>query len=135
MVVSRFLIFIHRRILAHLFAENSSPPGLTPFLKNISKPLLIGEANSKRINYDQFCVIGSLAPVKAQNYFKAENFLKFRRDKYGRINCSAFFQYVCRKNNMIQNRIRLTYYDTGGNGYLTEQDMENFVYDLIRNVR
>jgi hypothetical protein len=36
---------------------------------------------------------------------------------------------------MIQNRIRLTYYDTGGNGYLTEQDMENFVYDLIRNVR
>ena len=54
-----------RRELAQLLTENTSPPG-----------------NTNRINYDKFCVIGALVSPRAQRFFEAENFLKFRRDKY-----------------------------------------------------
>ena len=70
-------------------------------------------------------------PAKARAFFTADTFLKFRRDRYGRIDNQAFFQYVLRKVTLAQTRIQLSLYDSTGDGFLREQDLENYIYELI----
>jgi len=85
----------------------------------------------KRINYDSFCIIGSRQSEKSHKFFKASVFLKFPRDQHGRISARAFFRYVMRKVRLTRLRISLTCYDEIGQGYLREQDLENYVFEQI----
>jgi serine/threonine-protein phosphatase 2A regulatory subunit B'' len=101
--------------LAYLLTENRSPPN----------------DGLERINYDQFCNVCKLMPDKAHMYFTAHTFLKFSRDTYGRISTYELFQYICRKVNFYQARIQLSVYDEEGKGYLSEHDLETYVYELI----
>ena len=56
---------------------------------------------------------------------------QFRRDEHGRISNDIFFQYVLRKVTLAQTRIQLSLYDTVGDGFLREMDLERYMYDLI----
>jgi Ca2+-binding EF-hand superfamily protein len=89
-----------------------------------------GEARD-RLNYDAFCHIGSEMPEKAHAFFAPKVFLKFPRDAVGRISAKALFHYIVRKVSMMQLRISLTCYDEMCEGYLREQDLENYVFEQI----
>ncbi|GBG30910.1 Serine/threonine-protein phosphatase 2A regulatory subunit B'' subunit gamma [Hondaea fermentalgiana] len=64
-------------------------------------------------------------------FFQADTFCKFRRDDWGRISTQLFFQYVCRHITLQQTRAHLALYDSHGDGCLREQDLENYIYELI----
>ena len=104
--------------LAELLTENNSPPD-----------------DLERINWDNFCLVASCMPTKAERFFTPSTFLKFRRDRWGRISTHRFFQYVCHIITLYQTRIQLAMYDADGSGYLREQDLENYIYELIPDLK
>lgn len=48
------------------------------------------------------------------HFFTATTFLKFDKDKYGRIDIVCFFHYVVKKTNIEQNKISLLVSDNYG---------------------
>lgn len=69
--------------------------------------------------------------MKCRHFFSASTFLKFDRDEYGRIDVQSFFHSIVRKNNLFQTRIHISLYDSAGNGYLKENDLECYISELI----
>lgn len=133
-----------RRIARHQFAQRTKATGLLDDDVHQMYELLathnsgpfpdsteVDEAFSGRINYDDFCSVRSLLPAQFARFFQADTFCKFRRDEWGRISTQLFFQYVCRHITLQQTRAQLALYDSHGDGYLREQDMENYIYELI----
>ena len=55
-------------------------------------------------------------------------------DPLGRISVMAFFNYVMRKVWIHQTRIGLSLYDVNGQGFLREQDVENYIAELIETL-
>eukprot|EP00274_Cyanoptyche_gloeocystis_P003848 CAMPEP_0196660466 /NCGR_PEP_ID=MMETSP1086-20130531/39914_1 /TAXON_ID=77921 /ORGANISM="Cyanoptyche gloeocystis , Strain SAG4.97" /LENGTH=417 /DNA_ID=CAMNT_0041994893 /DNA_START=59 /DNA_END=1309 /DNA_ORIENTATION=- len=100
--------------LFNLLRENLTPPEI-----------------SERINYEDFRRVGAQLPPKCKEFFTARVFLSFERDHLGRIPILPFFNYVMRKVSLSQTRICLSYYDSQGSGFLKEQDLENYVFELI----
>jgi len=43
----------------------------------------------------------------------------------------SFFHSIVRKNNLFQTRIHISLYDTNGNGYLTENNLKEYISELI----
>jgi serine/threonine-protein phosphatase 2A regulatory subunit B'' len=98
-------------------------------LRNAKSPPLDG---TERINYKDFKKLGEqYGPVFA-NYFRATTFLKFDKDKYGRIEILAFFHYVVRKTNIEDNKINLMYSDSYCEGFLTDKDLEAYIKEEIK---
>lgn len=89
------------------------------------------EDGNERINYDAFLRVGAGVSVKAQQFFSASTFLKFDRDEYGRIDSLSFFQAVVRKTSLLQTRVQMALYDSGGLGFLSEKDLEHFLLELL----
>lgn len=88
--------------------------------------------DTERINYADFKKCGEKFQPLFDDFFKATTFLKFDKDKYGRIEILAFFHYVVRKTNIEENKITLSLYDVYCEGFLTDKDLENFIKDEIR---
>lgn len=87
------------------------------------------------LNYDEYKKVGMLAGDKCQPYFTAKIFAKLQNgDAHGRISVMAFFNYVMRKVWLHQTRIGLSLYDVTGQGFLREQDMENYIAELIETL-
>ena len=83
------------------------------------------------INYEELVRIGESLPESASQYFSPVTFHKFRQNGQGKISAHLFFEYVCKHVSLLQTRIQLSVYDSQGDGYLREQDLENYVYELI----
>jgi len=87
------------------------------------------------LNYAEFKKVKELAVDKCRPYFTAKVFAKLQHgDAHGRISVMAFFNYVMRKVWLHQTRIGLSLYDVNGQGYLREQDMENYIAELIETL-
>ncbi len=43
----------------------------------------------------------------------------------------SFFHSIVRKNNLFQTRIHISLYDTAGNGYLTEENLKDYISEII----
>merc|ERR1712110_398722 len=72
---------------------------------------------------------------KCQQYFKPLIFAKLQHgDPLGRISVMAFFNYVMRKVWIHQTRIGLSLYGVNGQGFLREQDVENYIAELIETL-
>ena len=69
----------------------------------------------------------------AKEYFKATNFLKFDKDKYGRIDILSFIRYVIRRNNVEENKLQLSYSDLSCEGYLTESDLDDYLKNQVQH--
>jgi len=78
---------------------------------NISEPK---EDNVERINYSDFKKVMNLIGSSFSSFFTATTFLKFDKDKYGRIDIVSFFHYVVKKTNIEQNKISLLVSDSYG---------------------
>ena len=105
--------------LAALLTENTSPTGAGTV------------DGAERVDYDSFCAVRGRICRNARPFFTARSFLRFRRDQWGRISAHVFFRHVCRFVALGQTRIQLNVYDTLGHGWLREQDLENYLYELI----
>ena len=99
-----------------LLQQNTSPP----------------KDNTERINYKDFKEVGNLFPL-AKDYFKATNFLKFDKDKYGRIDILSFIRYVIRRNNVEENKLQLSFSDLSCEGYLTESDLDDYLKTQVQH--
>jgi len=87
------------------------------------------------LNYEQFLKAKEESSEKCQKYFKAITFAKLQHgDPHGRISVMAFFNYVMRKVWIHQTRIGLSLYDVNGQGFLREQDVENYIAELIETL-
>ncbi|CAM9198360.1 unnamed protein product [Chrysoparadoxa australica] len=87
--------------------------------------------NMRLLNYKEFLEIKERAPAAARPYFSATSFLLLPQDKKGRIDASVLFKHIYGSICLQKTKITLHYYDTEGQGYLREQDLENYIYDLI----
>ncbi len=87
---------------------------------------------TERINYKDFKKIGEKFGNVFSDFFKAITFLKFDRDKFGRIETLAFCHYVLRKTNLEENRITLALSDVYCEGFLTDKEVEAWIKDEIR---
>lgn len=88
--------------------------------------------NEQMINYEDFLKVAADCPPKCKPFFKASVYAKLLGgDPYGRISVMHFFNYVMRKVWLHQTRIGLSLYDVAGLGYLRENDLENYIYELI----
>ena len=96
--------------------ENKSPP----------------QDNTERINYKDFQIVGEKNPMFS-DYFRPSTFLKFDKDKYGRIEVLSFFHYVVRKNSIEENKITLSLSDVCCEGFLIDKDLEGYIKKEIRN--
>ena len=95
------------------------------------------------INWDDFTQIAEemhdtaghateLTDAQIECFFGARHFVLFDLDKYGRIPIVHYFQWAMRKNELMRTRAELSMYDsTGGDGYLTENDLQAWVNDLL----
>lgn len=118
--------FLHHKTSEILDKEDLEK--LWIFLKeNVSPP----DDGKERINYNSFLSISAMLPPKCRHFFSASTFLKFDRDEFGRIDIIAFFHSIVRKVNLFQTRIQISLYDSIGNGYLREKDLENYIFELI----
>jgi serine/threonine-protein phosphatase 2A regulatory subunit B'' len=87
------------------------------------------------IGYEEYKKVKELAGEKCAPFFTAVVFAKLQQgDAHGRISVMAFFNYVMRKVWLHQTRIGLSLYDVTGQGYLREQDLENYIAELIHTL-
>lgn len=87
------------------------------------------------MDFDAFKKAKSESSAKCQIYFQPMIFAKLQHgDPHGRISVMAFFNYVMRKVWIHQTRIGLSLYDVNGQGFLREQDVENYIAELIETL-
>lgn len=96
--------------------------------KSISPP----HDNTERINYKDFKKVGECYGPVIKQYFTANTFLKFDKDKYGRIEILAFFHYLVKKTNSIENKINICYHDVYNSGFLNDKDLENYIKEEFK---
>lgn len=119
------------RFLHHKTSEILEKEDLEKLWLNLRENISPPEDGKERINYDSFLKIAGLLPPKCRHFFSASAFLKFDRDEYGRIDILSFFHSIVRKVSLLQTRIQISLYDSIGNGYLREKDLENYIFELI----
>ena len=91
------------------------------------------QPTDERINWDDFSQIAEAMPQRAaESYFSAKHFVLFDLDAYGRIPIVHFFQWAMRKNELMRTRAELELYDSGGDGWLTENDLQQYVEELLQ---
>ncbi|KAA6368269.1 MAG: putative Serine/threonine-protein phosphatase 2A regulatory subunit B'' subunit gamma, partial [Streblomastix strix] len=85
-----------------------------------------------RISYQDFIEVRNKLSEKLQDYFSPSLFLKLEKDELGRISIITFFQFCMRKTSFCRARINIHTFDSSGAGYLTEQDMDNYISDMLK---
>jgi serine/threonine-protein phosphatase 2A regulatory subunit B'' len=84
------------------------------------------------ITYADYQKVVSLVGPKVKPYFTSIVFAKLQQgDPQGRVSIMSLFNYVMRKVWLQQTRIGLSLYDSTGQGYLTEIDLENYITELL----
>jgi Ca2+-binding EF-hand superfamily protein len=85
------------------------------------------------LDYDDFIRIANLldSSSKGRRYFTALTFAKLTRGTTTKIAVVSLFNYIVRKEWFLQTKVALSLYDVYGNGCLTEQDMENYITELM----
>jgi len=121
--------------LKSLYSLLESNAGTQSTPEMVSDPSGVRGEDLVLLNYAEFKTVKESAGDKCRGYFTAKIFAKLQHgDPHGRISVMAFFNYVMRKVWLHQTRIGLSLYDVTGQGYLREQDMENYIAELIETL-
>jgi serine/threonine-protein phosphatase 2A regulatory subunit B'' len=119
-----------RKHLSSLILEQHELEGLWQLLKQYASPPV--NVADERINYDDFCQVAEAMPPRCRKaLFAPSHFLKFRPDAHGRISLLHFFQWTRRKNSLMQTRVELSMFDSTGDGWLAERELEQWIGALI----
>eukprot|EP00388_Colpodella_angusta_P007922 GDKJ01022005.1.p1 GENE.GDKJ01022005.1~~GDKJ01022005.1.p1 ORF type:complete len:450 (+),score=74.94 GDKJ01022005.1:27-1352(+) len=109
-------------------SESADVTGVLPSLiqhRNFEQP------NLDVIDYESFIQVGKQQPARLAKLFTPEVFLKFGHDQTGCIPLQLFYTYLIKQLNVLSVRLQLTYYDSVGQGYLREKDLEDYVFELL----
>ncbi|ORX61127.1 Serine/threonine-protein phosphatase 2A regulatory subunit B [Piromyces finnis] len=87
----------------------------------------------KKLSYFDFTAIAAALPTKFKEYFSSKIFYQLMDDT-GYISVINFFNYVVKKISFKQTRLDLSLYDTDNTGYLTEEQFEDYLTDLIKSL-
>ncbi|KAH1001424.1 serine/threonine-protein phosphatase 2A regulatory subunit B'' subunit gamma [Dendroctonus ponderosae] len=84
------------------------------------------------ISYEDFQKVAQKSGPKTREYLKPSVFAKLQQgDHQGRISTVSLFNYVMRKVWLDQTRVGLSVYDSTGQGYLTETELEHYITELL----
>lgn len=83
------------------------------------------------IDYAGFKRAQECTEARFQRFFKPLSFLKMPRDSLGRVAIVPFFSCIVKRVSVEQTKLQLGYYDSSGGGSLRENDLENFIFDLL----
>ncbi|KXS11017.1 hypothetical protein M427DRAFT_73347 [Gonapodya prolifera JEL478] len=89
--------------------------------------------DEQKINYTSFLHISrrlSRSSPKFAAFFKPSVFLQLA-DERGRVGIALFSSYVLRRALLLQARIDFSLYDADDDGYLTEDQLEKYVTDVL----
>lgn len=90
-----------------------------------------------KLSYAQFKACASLVAQhtqKFQPFFQPSVFFRLRRDQLQRISANQFFDLVMRQVSVNHMRLSFCAYDTSGEGWVREKDLEQFVMDHIASM-
>lgn len=120
--------FLHRR--NEQLLKNDELKELWMLLEKYQK--VLNGNDEGFINYTSFLKLGSLTEKKYKKYFSPSVFGKLQQpDAYGKIKITSLFNYIMGKVWVHQTRIGLSIYDSSGEGYLKQEDLENYIDELI----
>ena len=91
--------------------------------------------NKERIDFKEFLNVRDKVTPKIHQYFTSNLFLKFPQNSKGEINSDAYFRYIVTKIRSIQTRVPLICYNTHDDGYLSEHELETYVFEQIPHMR
>lgn len=94
-----------------------------------------GTDEERKLTYSAFVAIKQSLPEKFHRFFLANAFLKFVPDENGSISVLQFFNYVLRRVSLMQARHDLSVYDLDKDGYLTEEELQTYVSDLVPTLK
>jgi len=87
----------------------------------------------KKLSYFDYKAIAAALPEKFKEYFSSKIFYQLM-DESGYISVINFFNYVVKKVSFKQTRLDLSLYDTDNTGYLTEEQFEDYLTDLVKSL-
>ncbi|KAI9014786.1 hypothetical protein BC832DRAFT_546471 [Gaertneriomyces semiglobifer] len=87
--------------------------------------------NDKRISYSHFAQLRSLFSPKFAPFLQPSIYMHFVKDEDGAISAGQFFNYVLRKVSLMQARIDLSEYDSDQDGFITEEELQTYLEDLM----
>lgn len=76
----------------------------------------------------------STASNKFHKFFRPCLVLCLSRNSKGKISINQFFDLVMRQVNIRQTRIMLCAYDESGYGYISETDLQSYIFDKIADM-
>ncbi|CAF2111505.1 unnamed protein product [Rotaria magnacalcarata] len=121
-------LFLHRKS-QEIISSDEANSLLTLLEENASAPL---DPESPKINYDDFMRVVQKATPAIANLFPPTIFADlYQNDPYGRVRILDLYQYTMRKMWYHHSRMGLSLYDSIGQGYLRESDLEDYIYELI----
>jgi len=90
------------------------------------------------LNYEEFIALSkSLGSnvEKVKRFFSPEVFCRFRADTEGRIKAGAFLDYLSHSVHTTFQYTSISRYDTHGDGYLLEHELETFVCETVASCK
>ena len=120
------------RFLTNLANEVPDKKKLKEVFYQLKKNTSTPSDQTDRINYKDFKKVGEIFGSSIKEFFSANVFLKFDRDRYGRIDILSFFHYLVKKNNAIENKINISYHDVYNTGFLTDKDLESYIKEEFK---
>eukprot|EP00850_Spirogloea_muscicola_P017677 SM000154S01412 [mRNA] locus=s154:226587:230833:+ [translate_table: standard] len=116
------LAFEELEMLRVILEEHSTPPHDT----------------IDRINYADFCKAGAACETKigpkCSRFFQASSFMTFKSDIRGRVPIYPFYLYVVRWVSLLQTRIDMSMLDKDHDGYLSQQELEAYIQQVVPRV-
>lgn len=90
------------------------------------------DPDEQLLTYGDFQVVAAAAAPKIKPFFTSTLFARLQQgDPHGRVSIMSVFNYVMRKVWIQQTRVGLSLYDTSGQGYLQETDLEGYISELV----
>lgn len=95
------------------------------------KNIKVGE--DQFIDYMEYLKVRALGGEKVERYLTTSAFMRLVAISTNapNVNVVQLFNYVMRKVWIEQTRIGLSFYDSTGQGYLSEADLEQYILELI----
>lgn len=96
-------------------------------------------AAGERLNYDGFLRIvprleqlgGARLAEQARRFFLPSVFARFTQDEHGTVSARALYHYIIRKVGLVQHRLTLSLFDLDNTGYLSPQDLEQYILSQL----
>ena len=91
----------------------------------------VKKSNVYLISFEQFCKSRDQLDLKFHWLFKASTFAEFPKNEEGLMSVRAFHSYVARVSSLIDTFYSLHTYSNSTTGYLTADELNQYVLDLI----